>query len=126
MRFVFPKNQKLKKNKDITELFVSGKSLFYDPVRINYRIIPENSENPVLAGFSVSKHNFKNAVDRNLIKRRMRECYRLNKSDIINSLSNKNLKIHLMFIYSSNKITNYQNIDKSIKTLLNRLLNILI
>ena len=76
--FSFPKSERLYRKKDIQELFDKGSSFYLYPFRVIVQKLDPQNTNQVL--FSVSKKNFKNAVDRNLIKRRMREAYRLNKA----------------------------------------------
>lgn len=66
--------------------------------------------------FSVSKRSFKHAVDRNLIRRRIKEAYRLNKSFLAN-----NFPPYIAFIYVAKEILPYQNIEKSIKSVLKKL-----
>lgn len=117
MSFTFPKSQKLKKKRDIDELFNSGKILSYSILKVKYRIIKERSDFPVLAGFSVSKKTFRKAVMRNLLKRRMREAYRLNKYSLTEKLQNLNIAAHLMFIYNSDEIATFQEIENSMKEL---------
>ena len=75
--FSLPKSERLYKKKDIQELFDKGSSFYLYPFRIFVQKQSEQNIHQVL--FSVSKKNFKKAVDRNRIKRRMREAYRLNK-----------------------------------------------
>ncbi len=119
MSFTFPKAQKLKRKRDIDELFTSGKSLSISILRVNYRIINEGSDYPLLAGFSVSKKTFKKAVMRNLIKRRMREAYRLNKHFVADKLKGLKLTIHLMFIYKADRVISFDEIEKIMIELLN-------
>jgi ribonuclease P protein component len=78
--FSFPKSERLYKKKDIQELFDKGSSFYLYPFRVIAQKSPGPHTNQVL--FSVSKRNFKKAVDRNLVKRRMREAYRLNKAGL--------------------------------------------
>ena len=79
--FRYPKSEKLKKKSDIDLLFKKGKWMSYGNVRlIVLKNIPDQKYNRV--GVSVSKKFFKKAVDRNRIKRLLKEYYRLNKSDI--------------------------------------------
>lgn len=63
---------------------------------------------------SVSKKRFKRAVKRNLIKRQIREAYRTNKHLLLNNLKNKNFHYNIAFIYLSNKILDYNCIEKKI------------
>lgn len=78
--FKYPKKEKLKKNNEISLLFEKGKWRSSDSLKI---ILLKNK--PIVSieqarfGVSVSKRYFKKAVDRNRIKRLLRECYRLNK-----------------------------------------------
>ena len=122
MAFTFQKNQKLKNNRDITELFISGKSIYFSPLKVNYIIFPVKSDPSILASFSVSKKLFKSAVKRNLLKRRMREAYRLNKHSTENKLADSEKKIHLMFIYNSDRISTFKDIEHSVKQILNKIL----
>lgn len=109
--------EKLKSKKDIDLLFKKGKSINAFPIRAIYIKKNETSSNPINAGFTVSKKNIKLAVNRNLIKRRMREAYRLNN----HSLKNSELMLNIMFIYSSKEILPYETIERKIKVLLSRL-----
>ncbi|MCF6214377.1 MAG: ribonuclease P protein component [Flavobacteriaceae bacterium] len=107
MDFTFNKPEKLKHKKHIEQLFKEGKSLTLFPLRMVY-LHANHSGNQILqVGFSVPKRKFKHAVDRNLLKRRMREAYRLNKETIYKVISDKHL---LMFIYLDKEIQPSSNI----------------
>lgn len=71
----FTKKERLSSKKEIENLFKSGKSKLVYPILFYY--LPNEERTKVL--ISVSKKNFKKAVERNFIKRKMREEYRLNK-----------------------------------------------
>jgi ribonuclease P protein component len=78
-------------------------------------------ENPVLFTQSVPKKKFKHAVDRNLIRRRIREAYRLNKSQFYaNFPSEDNEQIAIMVIYIAPETLPYSNIAASLEKMLNR------
>ncbi len=97
-KFRFKKEERLSKEKIIQELFEKGSSFYLFPFKVYF--MPHDAAstvNQVL--ISVSKKNFKKAVDRNLIKRRIREAYRLNKS----LLSQQN-KLLIAYIYSVKEI----------------------
>ena len=78
LRHTFSKHERLKSRKLIDALFQSGKTFQVFPFRVFYLWEPPSAV-PVQVGVGASKRNFKRAVDRNRIKRLMREGYRLQK-----------------------------------------------
>jgi ribonuclease P protein component len=80
--FSLGKKERLSKESWIKELFEKGSSFYFHPFKVLYLPHPDpgSTINQVL--FSVSKRQFRRAVDRNTIKRRLREAYRLNKSGL--------------------------------------------
>src|SRR5471030_2413656 len=91
--YTFKKEERLCNKKLIDELFHNGSSFLCYPFKASWLIIDEPRQIPAQILFSVSKKRFKRAVDRNLVKRRMREAYRLNKQqqlyDLLNSAGKK-------------------------------------
>jgi ribonuclease P protein component len=87
LKFSFNKKEKLKSKKLIEQLFANGQSVSAFPLRLIF--MPTTFSDGVMAkaGVSVSKRQFKTAVDRNRIKRLMREVYRLNKANYFNNIS---------------------------------------
>jgi ribonuclease P protein component len=81
------KKGKLKSKKLIEQLFVEGQSVSAYPLRLVYIQSSFNDDTAVKTGFSVSKRNFKKAVDRNRIKRLLRESYRLHKTTYFNNIT---------------------------------------
>ena len=118
MRNTFIKEEKLKKRKLIAELFASGKSISVFPLKLVYLEMDHDSNYKIKAGVSVSKRNFNKAVDRNRIKRLMRETYRKNKYLIYNSEDTK--KHIFMFIYQGRKEETYQVIEERMIKLIER------
>jgi|SRR5687768_7489579 len=82
VRFTLSKQERLSSLKDIDFLFTEGKSLTKYPLRIVWRESTKPGKSPVRVMFSVSKKKFPRAVDRNRIKRLLRESYRQLKPDL--------------------------------------------
>jgi len=116
MSFHFPKSEKLKSKKTIDLLFEEGKSFSKFPIKLLY--IPVENSDKTQAGFTVPKRNFNSAVDRNRLKRQVREAYRLQK----HLLKNKSgLKFALMFLYIGKEKFPYAKIETAMKSLLKKL-----
>lgn len=114
MNFKFGKDKKLKGRKKIENLFHSGRKLRNYPITAVYLFSPGDFSFQV--GFSVPKRLFKKAVDRNQIKRRMREAFRLNQHKL-----KHNGNLDIMLIYTSGKIKDYASVEKSILSLIDSL-----
>jgi len=115
----FPKEEKLKSKKLIDELFSSGKSVKAFPLVMIYKQSDLYEGVVLKAGFSVSRKKFKRAVDRNKVKRRMREAYRLNKAEILSGL---NHQYSVMFICIASEIPPYREVEKAVIKLLSSLI----
>ena len=122
MRQTFNKEERLKSRKLIQQLFAEGKSLNAFPIRLLY--LPSDHDSPyrIQAGVTVSKRNFKKAVQRNRIKRKVREAYRKNKEIVYASEDTK--KHIFMFIYQGNMELEYGAIEDKMKELLRGFLSI--
>lgn len=69
----------------------------------------------------MSAKNFKKAVDRNRIKRLMREAYRLQKNNLGQNLKEQDKKLAVFFIYTGNRVPEYEDVAEKIHMALNRL-----
>lgn len=114
----FPKNEILSSKKLIDHIFLNGKSLFNYPFSIKYLSYSDEDYNQVL--ISVSKKKFKRAVDRNLIKRRIKEAYRLNKSNFLKR-NKENGYLLIAYIYIAKEIHDYSFIETKLIETLKRL-----
>lgn len=119
-RFGFGRKEKLKSQKQIEELFLSGKNFSVFPLRVTYQFLP-SEETTVQVGVTAGKKYFKKAVDRNRIKRLIREAYRLQKNDLIERLKHKRQKGFLFFMYTDKTITSFSNIKEAMSKALDRL-----
>ena len=99
-KYTYGKEEKLKRRKLIGEIFETGKSFPSYPFRVFYKKMEFDSDVKAQVGVSVSKRNFKHAVDRNRIKRLMREAYRLNKYTLTDNIDEQ---VVVMIIYTQRK-----------------------
>ena len=98
----FPKQQKLKRKSEIDHLFKKGKWLTVENIRVIHTRSTDSFSVPShRVGVSVSKKFFKKAVDRNRIKRLLRECYRLNKSSYLEAFGEFSIA---MFFWTSKEL----------------------
>ena len=111
--YSFSKEERLCNVKLIDKLFHSGSSFLLYPFRIIWLQEPLPGQIPVQVLISVPKKRFKRAVDRNLIKRRIREIYRLQKAErLYPFLSENSVTILLGINYIGNEIGNYAFMEK--------------
>ena len=116
MKLSFSNKQKLKSQKLIDEIFEEGKSVTVFPLKMVY-LYTDNSNQ---VGVSVSKRIFKRAVDRNRIKRLMREAYRHNKNMLIdNNVSG----YAFMILYLSKDLPDYKLVNSKTQALLTKFLD---
>lgn len=115
VRYTLSKPERLNSLKAIERLFKEGQSLAKYPVRLVWLESAEApaQEFPVQVMFSVSKKRFSRAVDRNRLKRLLRESYRLNKPGLYVSLPHGKT-YHLALIYSGTEILDLAFIQKSL------------
>ncbi len=114
-KFSFYKGERLKKEKLIQELFTKGSSFNLYPFRVVYKPNPDQEPyHQVL--FTVTVRNFKKAVDRNKIKRRAREAYRLHKHNL-----NETPKLLIGFIYIAKDIVPYDQMSIAVNNAIEKL-----
>ena len=118
----FRKSERLCSKKDIQLLFEHGNSFGVYPFRLIWLDIEGGSEADARIVISIPKKRFKRAVTRNLLKRRIKESYRLRKGAFYEELSLLNRKVNFVVIYTGNKVLNYQELDHKISVLIARFL----
>jgi ribonuclease P protein component len=120
LKFTFNKKEKLKSKKRIDQLFAEGQSVSAYPLRLVY--LQTTFNEPIVAetGVSVSKRNFKTAVHRNLIKRLMRESYRLNKATYFNNLTTQ---YAFMVLYIGKELPTFTQVETKMKILFDKFSN---
>lgn len=106
-RFGLGKSEKLKSRKQIEDLFATGSSFNVFPIKIIYKFFTGEEESAVKLGVTVSQRNFKRAVDRNRLKRVLREAYRLQKNEFLNILRTNKMSANIFLIYTDRKISSF-------------------
>ena len=121
-RQIFTKEEHLKSKKLIEQLFKEGSSITEQPIKLIYLPSEHRANIPVCIAITVSKKKFALAVDRNRIKRRMREAYRTNKGSLFAAINERN-KYAFILVYQSDKELTYQEIELRIMALLKRFID---
>jgi len=122
--FTFRKAERLSSKKEIDLLFRNNKGFIVYPIKFTWRLNNfDNTGYPVRLLVSVPKRIYKRAVDRNFLKRRIREAYRLSKSSFYSELNTLNLKIDLQIAYIGKEKEEFQKITDQINLGLNKLIS---
>lgn len=127
-RYTLGKTERLKSRKQIEQLFKEGKTFSVSPLRIYYSVDAdvkkENSTSALQFGVGVSTRNFKKAVDRNRIKRLLREAYRLQKNELKDKVTQKKIQLNLFIIYTGRELPAYNLIFEKVAVALQKVVNI--
>lgn len=116
----YSKKEKLKSKKLIDKLFAEGQSVSAYPLRLVY--MQSTFDDAIIAktGVSVSKRNFKTAIDRNRIKRLLRESYRLNKASYFNNITTQ---YAFMILYIGTEKPTFLQVETKMKLLFEKFQN---
>lgn len=108
----FPKSERLKSRKQIAELFRARQSVGGYPLRFFWLTVEQEAQVPFLkVAFSVPKKKFRKAVDRNHLKRLIREAHRLQKEKISPLLEAASLKLVGMWVYTAREATDFKTVE---------------
>lgn len=120
MSATFTKRERLSSFREIQALMKKGTTFFHYPFKVVYQNMPAedidggaNGTNAIIV--SVPKRNFKRAVKRNLLKRRIRESYRLNKGLL---QAPQGFRTNALFVYVSKDIMEFSHIERKLKEVL--------
>jgi ribonuclease P protein component len=110
-------------------LFSEGKKFSVTPFRIFYLFqiasAAQHSLPPVQFGIAVSTRNFKRAVDRNRIKRLIREAWRLQKNELTEELKAAGKQLNVFFVYNSKDLPDFDTVKEKVAVALKKLSRII-
>ncbi|GHV10480.1 ribonuclease P protein component [Bacteroidia bacterium] len=110
------KNERIFLQREIDILFESGNSLKVFPLRVTFwEQTLEAQQSPVSILISVPKKRFKRAVHRNRVKRLIRESYRLNKTALTAICAQKNMRLLIAFVYISDTIVDFHEMEAAVQ-----------
>ena len=122
IRYTLGKQERLKSRKQIEHLFKEGKSFSIPPLRVYYTACPLPVSNCSLQfGVAVGTKHFKKAVDRNRVKRLIREAWRLQKNKLQQQLKIENSQLHVFFIFTGKEVPDYKLISEKTTIALQKL-----
>ncbi len=122
-QFTLGKYERIKGKLNASAVFSKGQTEKKYPILV--KIIVEEregseNESSMIAGFSVPKRNFKKPVDRNRIKRPLKEAYRLNRISLLEKCEEQKINLALFFIYTGKEKVSYHNLEEKIKVILEK------
>jgi ribonuclease P protein component len=123
-QFTLSRNERLKSRKQIDLLFRQGTHLNIFPLRVSYISGNEASEEPLQFGVGVSGKWFKKAVDRNRVKRLVRESWRVQKNGLKEILREKQLNMIVFIVYTGRELPEYDHIRESTERVIENLCRI--
>ncbi len=118
--YTFQKDEKLCSQKVIGEIFLSGTSFLCYPFKVVWKFESLPSVFPIQVMFSVPKRLFKRAHDRNLLKRRMREVYRVKKDQLYHLAAVNRKQIALILVYIAKEELEFIQLDEAMDKVIRR------
>ena len=123
-RNTFPLKEHLKSKSVIDRLYAEGASVTSYPLRAVFlEQSADKQESTAALLISVAKRRFRHAVDRNLMKRRIREAYRTEKHQFVESLENNNIKMAVAILYIDTQKSSTLFLKKKMGKLLSSILS---
>jgi ribonuclease P protein component len=119
--FTYQKTDKLKSRKQTQHLFSTGQAINVFPLRLIYTIEPINATGNAMpssllqAGVGAPSRTFRKAVQRNRVKRLLREAYRLEKPNFISQAALDNKRVNLFFLYTDALVLTQVEIQGKLK-----------
>lgn len=119
--FSLPKQSRIKKRKEVDSLFAGGRRVSVPPLKAQWMLVPQIPNAPALqVAFSVPKKLFKKAVQRNRIKRLLRESWRLQKAELEKAVPSAQ-KLLVFIIFTGTEVPDYNFVYEKTTALLQKL-----
>lgn len=119
----FPKSEKLCSKVALEELYKSGQAMLVYPIRCVYLVSEVVEGEPLQVMVSAPKRNHKRAVHRNLLKRRMREAYRLNCHNLKEIIRLRGVEVDIALTYIAREVRDYKTIENAVRKIFAQLIN---
>ena len=119
--YTLPRSERLRSLKAIRRMFGEGRGGFVYPFRYIWIADKQEGESAgrsIEVMFSVPKKFHKRANKRNLLKRRTREAYRLNREELCERISQAGVEVNLAFIYSTKEVHSYKTVENAVQKIL--------
>lgn len=119
----FSKAERICREKAFEVLFDGSASFYLGKLWVIYseKVPLEWMTAPAMVAFTVTKRNFKRANKRNLLKRRMKEAYRLHKHLLVEPLMEQNRHLSFLVKYNTREILSYEEIEENMVRVLKKL-----
>ena len=128
LRFTLHKAERVTKRKVIEELFAAGRTFSIYPLRLFYLVKEapgltgaDGDFAPLQFGVGVSKRHFKKAVDRNRVKRLLKETYRVQKETLLSAVQEKNISLRVFVIFTGKDLPVFEGLKGKVAEALVRL-----
>lgn len=118
----FKKSEKLSSQILIEKVYKEGETIKSFPIMLKVLELDQELPAPVQIVFSIPKRKIKRAVDRNRIRRQLREIYRLNKTGLLEIIKNKNKNLAIFVLYMSNQKEDYQKLEEKLNLTLQQVI----
>lgn len=119
--FSYSKKEKLKSRTQLEAVFTSGKTFSVFPVKVFFLETGDTQTRKLKAGVGVSARHFKKAVQRNRIKRLLRETYRLEKQVLHKQLHEQQKQLAVFFLYIDKEMPSYEVLREKMKECITKL-----
>jgi ribonuclease P protein component len=118
----FGKDERLRGETEIEKLFTQGNQIYLYPLKIVFYIIPpKNVVKPIQILFTVPKRQFKTAVKRNAIRRKLKESFRLLKEELYKNQIFRSLNVQIAIVYLAKNELPFNEIDAALNKIFIRL-----